>query len=52
VAASKEGNETIQNFECSVFNGEYPAGRIDADYLRAIEEARGESSKKSKAASG
>ncbi len=43
LAASHEGNESITEFESSVFDGHYPAGRIDEEYLRGIEEARGES---------
>ncbi|MEE4204118.1 MAG: amidophosphoribosyltransferase [Halieaceae bacterium] len=49
LAASREGNESITHFESSVFDGVYPAGHIDDNYLRRIEEARGEGSGKKKA---
>ena len=44
LACSREGNEAIEDFECSVFDGCYKAGRIDKDYLSAIEAARAEGS--------
>jgi amidophosphoribosyltransferase len=33
------------NFDCSCFDGKYVAGRIDADYLTALEEKRKDSAK-------
>jgi amidophosphoribosyltransferase len=42
IECSREGNEDIEHFECSVFDGIYPAGTIDAQYLSSIEAARGE----------
>lgn len=42
---SREGNEAIQSFESSVFDGVYQAGNIDLDYLTSIEAARGESAR-------
>ncbi len=44
LACSQEGNEAIEDFECSVFDGCYKAGRIDQNYLSAIEAARAEGS--------
>ena len=41
---SREGNEAIEAFESSVFNGEYLAGTIDQAYLNSIEVARSEGS--------
>ncbi len=43
IDCSHEGNESIDGFELSVFDGQYLAGLIDADYLDSIEAARGES---------
>lgn len=42
IDCSREGNEAIDGFESSVFDGQYLAGQIDADYLESIEAARGE----------
>jgi len=44
LACSQEGNEAIEDFECSVFDGCYKAGRIDEKYLNTIEAARSEGS--------
>lgn len=41
---SREGNESIEEFESSVFDGQYKTGTIDADYLHSIEAARSEGS--------
>lgn len=40
IAASREGNPEITNFECSVFTGEYITGDVDATYLQAVEQQR------------
>lgn len=48
---SREGNESIEGFESSVFDGNYQTGTIDADYLSAIERARSEGSALRQAAS-
>jgi amidophosphoribosyltransferase len=40
IAASSEGNPDIQEFECSVFTGEYVTGDIDAEYLGEIDQQR------------
>ena len=44
LACSQEGNDAIDDFECSVFDGCYKAGRIDEHYLSEIEAARSEGS--------
>jgi amidophosphoribosyltransferase len=41
---SREGNEGIEGFESSVFDGKYSAGTIDREYLRSVEAARSEGS--------
>jgi len=45
VKCAKEGNEHIEQFDCSVFNGEYLTGDISDAYLARLEEARNDSSK-------
>ena len=45
VTSCREGNEAIQEFECSVFTGEYITGDVTADYLEAIEASRNDESK-------
>lgn len=44
LACSLEGNESIDGFESSVFDGKYPAGTIDEAYLSSVQEARAEGS--------
>jgi len=44
LACSLEGNESIDGFESSVFDGKYPAGTIDEAYLNSVQEARAEGS--------
>ena len=43
-ACSLEGNEAIDGFEASVFNGRYNTGNIDAEYLSSVEAARADRS--------
>ena len=45
IASCHEGNEVINDFDCSVFNGEYVTGDITASYLQELEEARNDASK-------
>ncbi|BAM03903.1 amidophosphoribosyltransferase [Phycisphaera mikurensis] len=40
VACSREGNPQIERFDCSVFDGVYPTGDIDAGYLEGVREKR------------
>jgi len=37
VRCSREGNPTIDSFECSVFNGEYITGDVDEAYLERLQ---------------
>jgi amidophosphoribosyltransferase len=45
VASCSDGNESITDFECSVFNGEYVTGDITSDYLQYIEDGRNDETK-------
>lgn len=45
VLAAAEGNEQIQRFECSVFDGNYITGDVDDAYLQRIDQARNDSAK-------
>ena len=46
VASAKEGNDTITRFECSVFDGHYVTGDVDAQYLARLDSQRNDSAKK------
>lgn len=46
ISASHEGNPSITQFDCAVFDGKYITGDVDADYLRGLEEARNDLAKK------
>lgn len=45
VAASKDGNPDIEQFDCSVFTGEYITGDVDDQYFEKLEAARNDSAK-------
>lgn len=45
VECAREGNTHIKEFECSVFNGHYVTGDIDAGYLSDLEESRNDLAK-------
>ena len=45
VASASEGNENINNFECSVFDGNYVTGDISSDYLQRLDAMRNDSAK-------
>ncbi len=45
VAAAAEGNDKLERFECSVFDGDYVTGDIDEDYLAQLSQARSDQSK-------
>lgn len=45
VSAVGQGNEDIQHFETSVFNGEYITGDISQDYLDQLDAARNDTAK-------
>lgn len=40
IAACQEINPQIKNFDCSVFNGCYPAGKVDANYLADLDKRK------------
>ncbi len=44
-AACREVNPQLERFDCSVFDGEYITGDIDAEYLNALEAARSDAVK-------
>lgn len=46
VQCSLEGNPGIDRFECSVFDGHYITGDVDADYLYRISESRNDDAKR------
>tara|TARA_R110002072_G_scaffold216658_1_gene374057 strand:- start:14341 stop:15840 length:1500 start_codon:yes stop_codon:yes gene_type:complete len=46
IAASREGNPKITQFECAVFDGKYITGDVDAEYLQTLEQSRNDSAKK------
>lgn len=46
IAASNEGNPEITKFECSVFDGNYITGDVDAKYLQKLEDKRNDAAKK------
>ncbi len=45
IAASAEGNQTIHQFDCAVFNGEYITGDVNEEYLAKLEAARNDLAK-------
>ena len=45
VASASEGNKNINNFECSVFDGNYVTGDINSDYLQGLDAMRNDSAK-------
>ncbi len=45
VASASEGNKKINNFECSVFDGNYVTGDINSDYLQRLDAMRNDSAK-------
>ena len=45
IDAGTEGNENIKRFECSVFDGQYITGDVDAAYLERVEALRNDSAK-------
>ena len=44
-AAVREGNSSIESFDCSVFNGHYVTGDIDAGYFERLVEIRSDDAK-------
>ena len=45
IAVAGDGNKNLSRFECSVFDGHYVTGDVDADYLQALSAARSDTSK-------
>ncbi|MEM9883333.1 MAG: amidophosphoribosyltransferase, partial [Planctomycetota bacterium] len=45
VACAREGNPSIERFECSVFDGRYVTGDIDAGYLSDLRDQRNDEAK-------
>lgn len=45
IAASADGNPTVTEFDCSVFNGEYVTGDISEDYFKKLEKMRSDKAK-------
>ncbi|MEM6459532.1 MAG: amidophosphoribosyltransferase, partial [Planctomycetota bacterium] len=45
VACAREGNPSIERFECSVFDGRYVTGDIDAGYLSELRDQRSDEAK-------
>jgi amidophosphoribosyltransferase len=45
IACAREGNPEIEAFECSVFDGHYVTGDVDASYLSAISVHRSDAAK-------
>jgi len=52
MAAVREGNEGIQGFDCSCFDGRYITGDITADYLLALEAQRADEVRQTAAGMG
>ncbi len=48
IASAAEGNPDIEQYECSVFNGEYITGDVDEVYLKRLENLRNDAAKHSK----
>jgi amidophosphoribosyltransferase len=45
ISSAAEGNEDINRFECSVFDGNYITGDVDKTYLDRIEGLRNDAAK-------
>lgn len=45
IKAVQHGNNTIKQFDCSCFNGEYITGDVDAAYLDHLEQLRSDAAK-------
>lgn len=48
IECSKEGNTSVDGFECSVFNGEYLTGDVDDNYLEHIEKLRNDAAQENR----
>ena len=45
IRSAKEGNKEIENFETSIFDGEYLDNQVSSDYLKNLEVLRSDSNK-------
>ena len=45
IACSRDGNPAIEDFDCSVFNGEYVTGDVDVGYLARLHDDRNDGRK-------
>ena len=45
ISSAKEGNKEIENFETSIFDGEYLDDQVSSDYLKNLEVLRSDSNK-------
>ena len=45
LAAVRQGNSALQDFDCSCFNGEYITGGVDDEYLATLEASRNDAAK-------
>lgn len=45
-SAVREGNRSIESFDCSVFNGQYVTGGVDDAYFSQLEKMRSDDAKK------
>jgi amidophosphoribosyltransferase len=52
IACAREGNPAIERFECSVFDGRYVTGDIDAGYLMDLQASRSDEAKTQREANG
>lgn len=52
IQSCRELNPSIGQFDCSVFNGEYVTGGVDAAYLDRLERLRNDNAKAKKLAKG
>lgn len=45
IESAKEGNDDIEQFDCSVFTGDYITGDVDQHYLSSLEASRNDGAK-------
>ncbi len=52
IACAREGNPELESFDCSVFDGVYPTGDIDAGYLQQVRDTRNDAVRAAAGAAG
>lgn len=52
VESAREGNPAVEQFECSVFDGEYVTGDVDEAYLAELARRRSDAAKQDREAGG